>query len=94
MSDRSQVMGIVYILQSEVNGRYYIGSTNNLARRLFEHNEGLSKYTSLTRPFKLVFSQKYNSLEQARKIEFRLKKFKRRDIIEKIIENRIIKLDK
>ncbi len=29
----------VYILQSETSGRYYIGHTDNLARRLTEHND-------------------------------------------------------
>lgn len=85
-------MGIVYILQSEINGRYYIGSTNNLIRRLDEHNQGKSKYTRLTRPFKLMLSQQYLTIEEARKIEYRLKKLKNRSIIEKIIENGVITL--
>lgn len=85
-------MGIVYILQSEVNGRYYVGSTNNLRRRILEHNNGQSKYTNLTKPFKLMFSKEYSTLGEARKIEYKLKKFKRRDILEKIIESGEIKL--
>ncbi|KKQ78844.1 MAG: hypothetical protein UT01_C0058G0001, partial [Candidatus Daviesbacteria bacterium GW2011_GWA1_38_7] len=31
-------MGVVYILQSQVNQRYYIGSTCDLERRLIEHD--------------------------------------------------------
>ncbi len=85
-------LGILYILQSEVNNRYYIGSTNNLERRLFEHNSGVSKYTRLTRPFKLVFSSRYDSIKKARRIEYKLKKFKSRSIIEKIIKSGQIKL--
>ena len=85
-------MGVVYILQSEVNGRYYVGSTNNLRRRILEHNNGQSKYTNLTKPFKLMFSKEYSTLGEARKIEYKLKKFKRRDILEKIIESGEIKL--
>ena len=85
-------MGTVYILKSQVNGRYYVGSTSNLERRIEEHNKGKSKYTSLTRPFKLVFNQQYESLNKARSIEYKLKKLKRRDIIEKIIQSGEIKL--
>ncbi len=85
-------MGIVYILQSSANGRYYIGSTNNLERRLIEHTSGKSTYTRLTRPYKLVFSQQFESLMEARKVEYRLKKFKSRRIIEKIIQNNKILL--
>ena len=85
-------MGYLYILQSDINGRFYIGSTNDLYRRLQEHNKGFSKYTRLTRPFKLVFNQQYSSLEEARRIEYKLKKFKRRSIIEKIIASREIQL--
>ncbi|OGM30192.1 hypothetical protein A2630_03125 [Candidatus Woesebacteria bacterium RIFCSPHIGHO2_01_FULL_44_10] len=84
--------GYVYILQSEVNKRYYIGSTNNLRRRINDHNLGKSTYTKLTRPFKLVFSQKYDNISEARRIEYKLKKFKSKKILEKIVEDQIIKI--
>ena len=83
-------MGIIYILQSLVNQRYYVGSTNDLERRMKEHNSGKSTYTKLTKPFKLVFWQHFNSLQDARKAEYRLKKFKNRSIIERIIEDKHI----
>ncbi len=38
-------MYFTYILQSEKDGRYYIGSTNNLENRLKRHNKGYSRYT-------------------------------------------------
>ncbi len=85
-------MAFVYVLQSERNGRFYIGSTNNLEERYIEHNSGQSPYTRNNRPYKVVFFQEYKSLEEARKIEFKLKSFKNRKIIEKIIEEKVIKL--
>ncbi|OGG05625.1 hypothetical protein A2872_00720 [Candidatus Gottesmanbacteria bacterium RIFCSPHIGHO2_01_FULL_42_12] len=85
-------MGTVYILKSQVNGRYYIGSTFNLETRLQEHNSGKSKYTSLTIPFELVFSQNYNSIQLARNIEYRLKKLKSKKVIDRIISDGVIKL--
>jgi predicted GIY-YIG superfamily endonuclease len=36
----------VYLLQTEDKVHHYTGVTNNIDRRLFEHNSGLSKYTS------------------------------------------------
>jgi predicted GIY-YIG superfamily endonuclease len=36
----------VYYLQTEDSCHWYVGVTNNLKRRLFEHNNGLSRHTS------------------------------------------------
>jgi putative endonuclease len=86
--------GYLYILKSLKNGKYYIGSTDNLERRLIEHNSGSekSKFTKNNRPFELVFSQEYESLKIARKIEYKLKSFKSRKIIEEIIKDGICNL--
>ena len=40
----------------------------------------------------IVFSQEYKTLSEARKIEYKLKSFKSRKIIEKIILEKIIKI--
>jgi len=83
--------GFLYILQSEKNGRYYIGSTDDIARRLGEHNRGHTKSTANLVPWKLVFCQKYQSVVVARQMELRLKKFKNREIIKRIIIEQKIK---
>lgn len=88
----SKGMGTVYILKSLVNGRYYIGSTNDLERRLFEHNHGKTKSIMFSRPYELVFKQVYASITEARRVERKLKKFKSRIIIEKIIKEGFIHL--
>ncbi|MBL7159164.1 GIY-YIG nuclease family protein [Candidatus Microgenomates bacterium] len=85
-------MHLVYILKSKKNGRYYIGSTNNLQRRLKEHKLGKSLYTKNLRPWELVFSQKYAKSKEAKKIEYKLKRLKRKDIIEQIIKDQKIKM--
>lgn len=84
-------MEYVYILQSDKNGRYYIGSTNNLVRRLVEHNSGQTKSLKNLLPMRLVFSKGYEEVGKARKMELHLKKLKSRVIIEKVIEERDIK---
>jgi putative endonuclease len=46
---------LVYILQSEVDGDYYKGVTQNIETRLLEHNSGESKFTSTKLPWNLVY---------------------------------------
>ena len=86
------MVGYVYILKSLKNGKYYVGSTDNLERRIFEHNSGKSKYTRLSKPFELVFSQEFETLVLARKVEFKLKSFKSKKIIEQIIEDGVCRM--
>lgn len=83
---------VVYILKSLKNDRYYIGSTNDLTRRFSEHTNGRSKYTKNVLPLELLFSQEFDTLTDARKMERRLKNFKNKEIIERIIRDKKIKL--
>jgi|GEM_PF-3724101 len=48
----------VYILESELDGTFYIGSTRDVGERLARHNEGRSGYTKSRVP---VFSTGLNS---------------------------------
>jgi len=76
----------VYILICN-NGRYYIGSTNNISRRIKEHDAGTVQSTKNLRPLKLILFQQYETLKEARKIELKLKSFKNKKIIEQIIHD-------
>jgi putative endonuclease len=80
-------MCFVYILQSSINGKFYIGSTNNIERRLLEHNSGHTKHTREQGPFNLIFQQEYPFIEMARKAEIWLKKQKSHLFLDKIIED-------
>jgi putative endonuclease len=80
----------VYIIQLS-NGKYYVGSTENLARRMLEHSQGASPYTSHYLPVTLVFSQEYESIHNARLVEMWIKKQKDKRLIIKIIEEKSIK---
>ncbi len=53
---------------------------------------GKSKFTRNIRPVVLVFSQEFPDLKTARKIEYKLKSFANRNIIEKIIKDQKIAL--
>lgn len=86
------MMFYVYILQSELNNRYYIGSTIDVEKRVEKHNKGYVSSTKNMRPWKLVFFQGFATSHEAKRIEYRLKKLKRRDYIEKIIKEQMIRM--
>jgi putative endonuclease len=67
-------MYYVYILQSLKTGKLYIGHTNNLARRVEEHNTGWgSRYTRQNGPWTLVYSESHPDRISATKRERYLK---------------------
>jgi putative endonuclease len=77
----------VYILQSEQHGKYYIGHTDSLSRRLEEHNNGLSKYTKSFRPWRLVYTEHYETRSLAMQRETEIKQKKSRNYITRLIRN-------
>jgi|WetSurMetagenome_2_1015567.scaffolds.fasta_scaffold20618_3 putative endonuclease len=91
-NDTSNIPGFVYILQSQLNSKYYIGSTINVEKRFSEHQNGFVKSTKNIRPLELKFYKKYDSITYARKIEYKLKKMKSKNLIEKIILDQDIKI--
>ena len=62
-------MHYVYILQSFKDKKTYIGSTNNLERRLQEHNAGKVRSTQHRRPFQLLFMEERPSAQDAKQRE-------------------------
>ncbi|MCX6731386.1 MAG: GIY-YIG nuclease family protein [Candidatus Parcubacteria bacterium] len=85
-------MAFVYILQSRRDGRFYIGSTVDIKKRMRHHKGGFTPSTKRFGELDLVFSQKYTTLKEARRIERKLKNLKRKDYIEKIIKDGFIKM--
>jgi putative endonuclease len=66
-------MFYVYVLKSLKDEELYIGSTNNLKRRLKEHQNGESFPTKLRRPFELIYYEAYKNEKDARLREQALK---------------------
>ncbi|OGK56323.1 hypothetical protein A3J15_02630 [Candidatus Roizmanbacteria bacterium RIFCSPLOWO2_02_FULL_38_10] len=68
----------VYVLLCSDN-TYYTGCTNNLEKRLKEHNTSKSgaHYTKIRRPVKLMYKEKYKTLKVARKREKEIKNWSR-----------------
>ena len=69
-------MFTVYVLQSIKTGKYYIGSTNNLERRLKEHNSNKTRSLKNRGPFEVRFQEVYNTLSEAIKRELKIKSYK------------------
>ena len=78
-------MYYVYILKFLKDNTFYIGCTEHINRRVNEHNKGLSKYTKNKKPWIIVYSEKFDTLANARKREYYLKSLKSRKAIEKLI---------
>ena len=68
----------VYILASRLGGTLYIGVTNNLVRRVYEHRMGLvDGFTKKYATHRLVYFEQYSEIEAAIVREKRLKKWNR-----------------
>ncbi len=72
-------MFYVYVLESQISGRIYIGFSDDVKRRLNEHNEGRSKSTKNRGPWTLMGFIETKSRNEAMKLEKKLKSFKRKD---------------
>ena len=66
-------MFYVYVLKSTLDGNLYIGVTNDLRRRLREHQEKKSRATAPRAPFTLCYYEAYRSRDDARHRESALK---------------------
>ena len=78
----------VYILASKKNGTLYIGVTNNLIRRVYEHRNNLIPgFTQKYNVHQLVYYEIFHDIYEAITREKRLKKWKRQwkiDLIKKL----------
>ena len=63
----------VYVLQNQ-SSKFYIGLSEDVAKRLAQHNAGESKWTAKHRPWELVWTSDFMSLSEARKFENKLKR--------------------
>ena len=68
----------VYIVSNKKNGTLYIGVTNNLMRRIYEHKNGIIEgFTKKYNLNKLIYFEQTNDINSAILREKRLKKWNR-----------------
>ena len=75
LTQKTWPMFYVYFLKSEKDGSLYIGYTDDLKRRLEEHNKEKSKSTKFKVPFELIYYESYKSRSDAKYRERNLKRF-------------------
>ncbi len=75
----------VYILESQKDHSFYIGSTTNLEQRVDQHNQGNSKYTSNKTPWKLAYFEELPDKRSMLKREIFLKKQRNKNFYRTLI---------
>ena len=70
-----QEMYYVYILKSKKDNSLYVGYTNDVERRVWEHNNSKVGYTKGSKPWSLIYYESFISLEDAKQREKNLKYF-------------------
>ena len=70
--------GYVYILTNKPHGTLYIGVTNDLAKRVFEHrNSSVSSFTKRYNCHVVVWFERFENIHDARAFELQMKKWNR-----------------
>jgi putative endonuclease len=67
------VVWFVYVLWSEKLRKRYVGSTEDVAERLRDHNSGRTPFTRRGVPWTLIHSEAFETLVEARRRERFLK---------------------
>lgn len=80
-------MNFVYIARSLKDGKFYIGCTTNVARRLEEHNKGKTPCLKNRRPLKIVYVEEYDDAGTAFEREKQIKSYKGGSAFKKLINN-------
>lgn len=75
----------VYIIKSSENKKYYVGCTNNLVRRLSEHNKGYNIATAKYKPWIVVHCEKFNNQQKAYTREKEIKSYKGGNAFKKLL---------
>ena len=78
-------MFTTYILQNSNTKRFYIGSTNNLDRRLEEHNRGQTRSTRQKGEWKIIYKELYRTNIEAKRREKMIKSYKGGNAFRKLI---------
>jgi len=63
-----------YILYSKSLQKYYTGQTENISRRLEEHNRGKTSFMKSGIPWIIVFSKEFSTRSEAMALEKQIKK--------------------
>jgi putative endonuclease len=79
-------MYFMYILWSEGKARFYVGHTDDLAKRLDYHNRGNVKSTRAGAPWRVAYSEPFDSRSAAMRREVQIKGWKSQRSIRELID--------
>jgi putative endonuclease len=77
----------VYVLISLKDKKFYIGFTNNLKRRISQHNQGKTDSLRYRRPLKLIYFEGFINKKDAQEKEKFYKSGRGHEVLKKILEN-------
>ncbi len=78
-------MFYVYIIHSLKTNKYYVGSTNDVQRRLYEHSHNNTQSLKNKGPFTLILTEEYVTIQEARRREKQVKSYKGGNAFKKLI---------
>ena len=78
-------MAHIYILASEKDSSYYVGTAQDVAVRIAQHNAGSVRSTKAGRRWKLLFTKVCATMAEARTLQAKVKSWKKRAAIENFI---------
>jgi putative endonuclease len=81
-------MPTVYILESQMSKRFYIGSAIDAEARLAEHQRGQTRSTRGKGPWMLVYREEFDSTAEAHRRELQLKSWKSHRSIQELIDSK------
>lgn len=82
-------MHIVYVLESQDLQHWYFGVTNDIQRRIAEHNAGKSIHTNKYKPWKLKLMAYFDNRSQAEEFERYLKSHSGRAFMSKHLHSNL-----
>lgn len=89
MTTCKQLMYSVYILKSTTTGKYYIGMTENIERRLKEHNSGKTTSTKGRGPWEIAYREECADRASAWKRERQIKSYKGGEAFKKLLPGEV-----
>lgn len=75
----------VYAIYNQDKNYIYVGLSDNLQRRMNQHNKGYNRTTKPYRPFKILITEKFEDRKETRKREKYLKSGCGKEYLKKLI---------
>ncbi len=75
----------MYVMRNDTNGRFYVGSTSNIDRRIKEHNESKRRSVTHFGKYYLVYKEDFLTRREAFQREKQVKSYKGGNAFKKLL---------